>query len=420
MTWKARLKTEIRLTSPEGDTFTTLWAGNPRNFERRLAFFNYPRIDGTIIQDLGAGAVTYPLTLLFEGENNDLEANRFLVSCKQAGVWSVDHPTKGLLFLQLISIREDVFPIQSGNVTTIETDWIEPLIDEAEKSEAEKRFELSKGVDNVNSSGATQLTETVKQNKATQVYTFATNVQKNVTAVTDKLKNLYERAAEVNAQISAVRRSITDTINQTVIDVTALAGEVQQLVQLPTLVSEDIQARLGYYSELGEELLGLSPEGTTEDDRNAVAIQEAALVATMGAVAQIAASGTLKTRKEALDTLETVDGLFNSIVNELDLVQSQFSAVDIDNQYFSQTSSYSDLVLLVANTLKYLLDASYDLAIEKTIVLSKPRAPIEITITEYGELGAKDENFDLFIDSNRLKGNEILILPAGKEVVVYV
>ena len=43
-----------------------------------------------------------------------------------------------------------------------------------------------------------------------------------------------------------------------------------------------------------------------------------------------------------------------------------------------------------------------------------------ITIDEYGELGDNDINYDLFISSNNLKGNDILLLEAGREVVVYV
>lgn len=67
----------------------------------------------------------------------------------------------------------------------------------------------------------------------------------------------------------------------------------------------------------------------------------------------------------------------------------------------------------------YLLRSVFDLSVEKRFKLEKRRAPIEITISEYGSLGDDDSNFQLFIDSNGLKGNDILILPEGREVVVY-
>ncbi len=56
----------------------------------------------------------------------------------------------------------------------------------------------------------------------------------------------------------------------------------------------------------------------------------------------------------------------------------------------------------------------------KRFTLSRPRAPIEITISEYGELGPEDSYLDLFIASNHLRSDEVILLPAGREVVVYV
>jgi len=420
VTWKTRLKTEILLDSPDGDSFSALWIGNPRSFEKRLGFFDYPKVDGTRIQDLGSGAITYPLTIYFEGDDNDIEANRFLNSCKQVGLWSIDHPVRGKLELQLVAVTENIAPIESGNVTTIETEWIEPIKDQIEKSLEQKKATIAAGVDDVNETATSQLTNLVEQAKATQVYTFAVSAQKVVTTVKERLENLYEKSAAIKSQIDQVQRSITNTLNQTVIDVAGLAGEIQTLVQLPTQISDDISARLSFYGDMVDDLLGLSPEGITAEDKNAAAIQEAALVASIGAMAQISASGTLRTRTQAIDTVIKIDGLFSDIVTELDTIQSTFVANYIDNQFFSQSSSYSDSSLLVARILDYLLEASYDLAVEKKILLKRPRAPIEITISEYGELGPDDAFFDLFIASNNLKGSDILLLPAGREVVIYV
>jgi hypothetical protein len=40
-------------------------------------------------------------------------------------------------------------------------------------------------------------------------------------------------------------------------------------------------------------------------------------------------------------------------------------------------------------------------------------------VTEYGSLGDADANYDLFVRSNNLSGNDILLIPAGREVVIY-
>jgi hypothetical protein len=74
----------------------------------------------------------------------------------------------------------------------------------------------------------------------------------------------------------------------------------------------------------------------------------------------------------------------------------------------------------MSQALKLLTLTSFDLKTEKRFTLEKERSPVEITITEYGEFGENDENLELFINSNNLKADEIYLLPAGKEIVVYV
>lgn len=94
--------------------------------------------------------------------------------------------------------------------------------------------------------------------------------------------------------------------------------------------------------------------------------------------------------------------------------------IDIDKQYFSQTATYTSIVNLYTIAMQLLLSQFYNLKTEKRITLKTPRSPIEITVTEYGSLGIDDFYYNLFLTSNNLTGSEILLLPAGKEVVIYV
>lgn len=89
--------------------------------------------------------------------------------------------------------------------------------------------------------------------------------------------------------------------------------------------------------------------------------------------------------------------------------------MDIDKQFISQSVGYSTVQNLYALTMQYLLSQFFNLKIEKRFTLKNKRSPLEITVTEYGTL----DDYDLFIESNQLSGDEILILPAGKEIVIY-
>ena len=89
--------------------------------------------------------------------------------------------------------------------------------------------------------------------------------------------------------------------------------------------------------------------------------------------------------------------------------------MDIDKQFISQSVGYSTVQNLYALTMQYLLSQFFNLKTEKRFTLKNKRSPLEITVTEYGTL----DDYDLFIESNELAGDEILILPAGKEIVIY-
>ena len=77
MSYLDRLLPGLVLTSPNGDVFNALWAGNERTASKQLGIFNYPKVDKPTIQDLGIKGAEYPLTISFSGPDNDLISTEF-------------------------------------------------------------------------------------------------------------------------------------------------------------------------------------------------------------------------------------------------------------------------------------------------------------------------------------------------------
>ena len=420
MTWQERLQANIVLTSPTGSVFTAEWSGNSRTVEKKLGIFTYPKLRGATVQDLDVGGDRYPLTIFFEGPDHDTEADRFFKACKENGAWSINHPVRGVLTLQLVFVTERISPVESGNITEFTTEWIEPLDPFVRPSLPELASGITAQVAQVNETAASQFVRNARQLNFKQIERLKATAASVVTSVTDKLGPLYTQAAEINARVTSVIRGIQDTISSPVLDVAGLAGQVQNLIQLPLLAIIDIPARITAYVELLSDILSLSPEDSGEDQINVAVTQELAATSINTAIAQVAATGSLKTRSEAIGAAEVVSAQFIVMTDELDLSQEIFQQNDIDLQYFSQSESFSDSSVITAQAIAYLLEKSFSLSIEKRFILKIPRTPIEITITEYGTLGDGDENFDLFLESNQLAGNDILLLQYGREVVVYV
>jgi hypothetical protein len=423
MSWLNELKPEIKLTSPSGSVFTALWRNDERSVEKKLGMFNPPKFSGTIVQDLDVRSFMYPITFYFDGINHNQTADDFFDTIKlDPGQWEVVHPVKGPLILQLISAREVIAPISNGAYTEIESQWIEPANIERLISPSELAGSIVAQTLNAVQDALTTLAQIradaysaiqAAVNGFTAVAGLLDSIIKNITSTVAIAQDAYESARTAfNAAITAF--TIDDPDSDDV--GTALYGMISAGVDS----SADFGLRFTTYEDLITDIVQELPDGTTADDYNKVTSIEFSITAALIAIAEVVATSTYTSRVEVVTAIDNITQIFNSAVEELEAVQDHFINLDIDQQYYSQTVSYTALVQLYTLCLQYLIAQFYNLRAEKRFTLKKARSPLEITVTEYGTLGEADENYDLFLNSNNLTGNDILILPAGREVVVYV
>lgn len=419
MTWQDRLKPTINLTSPDGDEFIAKWRGDSRSFSKKLGIFDYPKVSGSIVQDLGVNSDSYPLTLYFDGPENDIEAERFSKSCKQTGTWTVEHPTKGQKTLQLVSLDEQIQVIESGNITVFATIWIEPISDEVTKSTAQLGDEINTSLEEINEVAASQF-EQIKQATFAQVQAVKTAVGKITGIVTGATQSIASTVAAVDSQMNAIQRGIQDTLDAVILEPLKLAAQIQNLIQLPGLIIGSFQARLSMYNDMADEILGLTPD---EDDisieaLNTVLTQEVSLSAILAITPVVGATSKYKIRTDSLLAMKLIAEIFITVSDALDISQSNFDTVKIENQYFSQSQSYNLALKATGLSNQLLIKKTFDLVVQRNIILKEAMTPLRITIDEYGSVNL-EENYNLFLTSNNLYGNDILLLHAGREVVVY-
>lgn len=419
MSWKDRLQESINLTSPNGNVFNAAWRGDDRTLNKKLGVFTYPLVDGSDVQDLGSNAITYPLTFYFFGPDNDKEATRFFESCKEFGTWEILHPTKGKLNLILNSVTEKIQPIDSGNITEFNSSWIEPLNENAVKSSAQLASETQSQGQNVGEESAGQYDEALSLNTASESISNEQMIENMVLEVDKYLENIYLQNDDIGAAIQSIKTGIIDSLAQESFNAISTAGQIQQLIQLPGLAITDIETRVNAYIGFIESILDFQPSGNRPEDKNTAVVMELATASGLTALCESIISGELKTRSEAIGFIDMLNEIFNQVVTSLDEIQELFISNSIDTQYFSNSQSYSELLKLIGITSLYLLRSALDLKIEKRFILDRKKTPLQITIEEYGELGENDINLDFFNSTNNLYGNEMRLLNAGREIVVY-
>lgn len=417
MTWQDRIRPEITLISPLKKRFFALWRENPQEMETSLGVHKYPGIPGAFIQNQDVGPVSSPIDFFFEGDDHDIEAAAFFQACRENGTWEITHPVDGKKILYLAKVSRKM---AETSVSEFTTNWLESIADEEIISRPATPEFVSFQSTLIFDQAADEFDRKITQDTETQKQAVRFAGRKLIEKIRAALAFLYELNNEINSRVNAIQSAINKALNEFILRPLALAAQIQQLIQLPALALNNIRERLEAFRELAESIFGLTPETTFPRDRNTVAVMELALGAVLASASLSLVTGPLGSRQEAIENAEFLTELFAFVTDGLDGLEELFSDLQADRQFFSQSETFallSNLITLAANAA---VKQSFDLAIEKRFTLDRARAPIEITITEYGDLGENDSNLELFNNSNALQGNDLILLPAGREVVVYI
>lgn len=417
--WKDRLSPTIEMHAPDGTMFSAKWKGDPRRKEKKLGIFEFPHVNGNIVQDLGVNSTYYPLTIYFDGPDHDILASQFMEACDGKGPWQITHPVHGYIELQLIRAEEKADPVGSGNITEISTEWIEPINETTLTTTRqlagiidELFFEYSA------ITGGWYEDEVYFDTLGEQAACIDT--AEAIAAKADTcLGDLATGNADVAAAWQEAKNALADAgdTSQEDFDPGVLAAGLRGVIQIPALGTADVDDRLSAYSDLMDEVIAELPTtDITHKGANAAATCETALDAILAASCRLVTTGTVSTRAAAVEAAEALLEMLQRMTEALDEVQALFEELYVDRQYFAQTATYQEAVKLAATAVRYLLQSAFNLAIEKTFTLDEAKAPIQICVEEYGN----DDRLDEFIAWNDLHDTEILLLEAGRQVVVYV
>lgn len=436
--WRERVgKATIKFTSPETSSeFSAKWMDSTKGADKKLGLFDYPNIHGTVAQDLKSSSNRFSIIFRFvDYENHDLLARDFFaIVAKESGRWTVIHPVYGQLGLQLIAIKESQSS-SVGGFTELSTEWIES-IDEDELLTARELAGLLDGqcaLTQLNS--IVQFVETCDQTSKS----FRAAIENTVTGIGNVvdfvLSPLFAVENLVSSTMNTIRFGIQESLNAVLLPLAELAGQIQNLVNIPLLATKDTKTRITKYATLRSSLETLLPGADAIVDkvqvggaivptwasdiekRNSIITTELASVSSIVAFSQILLTADdINTRAKALDLSQQVINAFSDLLTAYDAQQGIQETALLEDQYFSNSLIYADLVTLIALTLKYMQVIIGDLRIEKKITLKFSQSTAKLCIEEYGTL----DKYDELIASNNLKSSEILWLPAGKEIIIYI
>ena len=427
--WRERIgDSNIVFTSPETATeFTAKWIESRRGTDKKIGLFDYPNIQGTVAQDLKVSSNRYTITCRFvDYENNDLQARDFYALCaREVGRWTIIHPVYGQLGLQLISIEESK-TAREGGYSELRTEWIEDI--DADKLQTQR--ELAGLIDGqcsvVQLNSIEQFVATCDQTNREFRSTIENTVGGIQNVVDFVLSPLFAVNGVISGGMTSLALGIQGSIDAVLLPLSELAGQIQNIVNIPLLAAQDSKARIQKYAALCSALSELLPGSaksittrwaTKQAKINNIATAEVANISALVALSQIVITADdILTRKQAINLASSLFDQYVAVLEYYEAQQENFETDRLENQYFSSSLVYTDLMELLNLTLAYLQSKIVDLKIERTFTLSEPRSVAELCLTEFGTL----DEYDNVIATNDLEGSEILWLPAGKQVTLNV
>lgn len=416
MAWQDRLR-EAAYTSPSGTRLLYIYDNVSEEFDQKGGPFNFASGNGTYMQPLGVTGRRYPLRLIISGADYDQDAAAWMNALAERGQGVLEHPVYG---------RKDVVPsgkvkrteglVNNAAQAIIEVEFFETtgLVFPVESSDPVT--EVAEAVEAADAAAAAQLEAANVTETVTEETTFLDSVNNALDTVGDTLAPAFEAVAEVQRQADAIQDSINRAINVLVRSPLALAAQVQQLIKTPARIVGQATGRLDAYGDLAGQIFGsLDPLGNERTTRrlatNRSELYANDMVGSSAATATALASVNTEHTNQG-DAIAAAESLLTLIDNMAEWRDQSFEEQgEVDPGLSWQLTQEALAVAAGA-----LVDISFGLAAERTLVLTSDRNIVELAFELYGTV---DDRLDDLINNNNLSGDHILEIPRGTEVVYY-
>lgn len=410
MSWEDRLR-QAAYTSPSGVRLEFQFENVRHSFDKHTSLHNFVDVDGTYVQDNGRGGRRHPMRIFLWGTNYDLAANQFEAMLAEVGTGKLEHPIYGVV---------DVVPVGSigrrddlktaANQAVFQFTFFETIGFIYPTTQGQPSNAVQAAVDAYNAAAAEQFAAAAQVETASDRVDYIAKFENYYETTVESLRQLAAEPAEVRSQFESVEQSINATQSQWAFDRTTLASQASVLIQAAGRASTSFETRLDAYRNL------LS--GITDGDSNVIQPGEvnrfvSADLFASGHVSAMIVSNIntqFSTRVEAISAAADLLDQFDKLVNWRDTSFNTLGEIDTGE-------AYQQLQEAVAVTAGFLVEISFSLKQEKTIVLDRNRTILDLVSELYGTL---DDQLDFLITSNDLSGSEILELPRGRQIVYYV
>lgn len=442
--WKDRIK-PAAYTSPVSKTRILFdYEDVGRGFTLRGTQFEYPDVNDGYTQQRGNGPRKYPLTCIFSGNDCDRLATAFEAALLEPGIGKLEHPLYGTIPVVPFGDVERTDALKSAaNQSTVTVTFFTTVGAIYPSVKGGGLNEITAAIADFNVALAQQFSKSTSLGSIGKALSAINSFKKFLKSVKKALKKASDAVAKVRKDFANAMEAINEGMDVLIGDPLLLAQQCVNLIQAPGRALAGLESRLEGYDILLKSVLS-SAEGAPDKliNNGSILLAHQTKVANdfhiaslfaMSAVSGTAVSVTAQpvgrsqqglassfaTRGQVLNAAATLLTQMDSLVAWQETGFAALAQVDTEANFQIDTGeAYQALQLVVGLTAGYLIQASFSLLPEKSVVVDRPRTIIDLCAELYPNV-AVDEKLDLLISTNKLTGDEMFELKPGRRIVYY-
>lgn len=432
-------KSEIQYTSPSGKVFNLKIVGdfgykrkhngevkeNPKSSSKNKTGKKQILDSNDTFQDKGMSGIDITLVCLFIGDNHDIEADAFIQALCEIGKSRLRLAYGGEITVNVLDFSVKNSMLEKINSTVVSVNFHQTAKTTYPKSKESAKNEIKAKSNEVNIQSAQDFDAQVQQiaQNTTRAAAFQANFTKCLGAISDALDAIND------VSIDSIMQDLT---NQNVIQSAfTMARQIQIVMQKGARLAARVQnisseipsfGAFGVFGEMFKSFKALTETKSSISDTlrqseiDNLILNDAMAKSALAALAETLVVNNYDTRKEATDAAQSlieIDSDWNAYVDE------QAGRIDDLKKAYIRDSNSTDLT---ATAVGEILQQSYSLKIEKTIVLSEDKTVIELAAEHYADAFKEnpDETVGYLLRTNGFGDDEFFLIERGQSVKFYV
>ena len=403
--------------SPTGQVVKFDYTDIETSVDTKAAVFESASGNGTYVQSNGHTSGRFPMNAYFHGADYDNEAEAFLSALLESGEGVLTHPIFGeIKVVPTGEIRRVDALVTAADQIVYSVSFFETTgLQIGEEEDIQSIFDALMDASALDFADKMQLDLPLDQ------ATFKNKLSGAISKIENALGKASAAVASVTETIEDVGDSINRGIDVLIGDPLTIARQTQLMISEPRRQLDSVKAKLDGYKNLANDIVSgptTSKNSYSNDAANAFHFDRMTMHSFVGNDAMLSAASP--------DNLKKADYIASaeSLITQLELYQTwhddnyaELVDDEISNAGVDTGGGVLELRQLISRACSSLITKAFEGKTEFSMVNHNERTPIDLCYELYGT--ATNEAVDLFTGSNKLVGEELFLIPVGREIVWY-